>query len=175
VYVTHDQVEAMTMGDRIAVMKDGLLQQVGTPVELYMHPANLFVAGFIGSPAMNFVTVTASGGELVMGESRMALGGEPARVVAAQGTGKSLTIGFRPEHLKLANGASDGAMRFPAVVDVVEYLGNEELIHARAEGNDIVALLPSDRKVKAGEKVELAVPLEQLFVFDPESEKALVS
>jgi multiple sugar transport system ATP-binding protein len=175
VYVTHDQVEAMTMGDRIAVMKDGLLQQVGTPEELYTHPANLFVAGFIGSPAMNFITVTASGGELVMGEARLTLGGEPARVVAAQGTGKSLTIGFRPEHLELANGASDSVMRFPAVVDVVEYLGNEELIHARAEGNDIVALLPSDRKVKAGEKVELAVPLEQLFVFDPESEKALVS
>ena len=175
VYVTHDQVEAMTMGDRIAVMKDGLLQQVGTPEELYTHPANLFVAGFIGSPAMNFITVTASGGELMMGEARLALGGEPARVVAAQGPGKSLTIGFRPEHLKLANGAADSTMRFPAVVDVVEYLGNEELIHARAEGNDIVALLPSDRKVKAGEKVELAVPLDRLFVFDPESEKALVS
>jgi multiple sugar transport system ATP-binding protein len=174
VYVTHDQVEAMTMGDRIAVMKDGLLQQVGTPEELYTHPSNLFVAGFIGSPAMNFVTVTTAGGELMMGQSRLSLGGEPARVVAAQTPGKSLTIGFRPEHLKLANGTTDSVMRFPAEVDVVEYLGNEELIHARAEGNDIVALLPSDRKVKAGEKVELAVPLERLFVFDPESEKALV-
>jgi len=175
VYVTHDQVEAMTMGDRIAVMKDGLLQQVGTPEELYTHPANLFVAGFIGSPAMNFVTVTSTGGELMMGQSRLTLGGEPARVVAAQPSGKSLTIGFRPEHLKLANGTTDSVMRFPAEVDVVEYLGNDELIHARAEGNDIVALLPSDRKVKAGEKVELAVPLDHLFVFDPESEKALVS
>jgi multiple sugar transport system ATP-binding protein len=175
VYVTHDQVEAMTMGDRIAVMKDGLLQQVGTPEQLYTHPANLFVAGFIGSPAMNFVTVTTAGGELMMGQSRLSLGGEPARVVAAQTSGKDLTIGFRPEHLQLANGATDSFMHFPAEVDVVEYLGNEELIHARAEGNDIVALLPSDRKVKAGEKVELAVPLDRLFVFDPETEKALVS
>jgi multiple sugar transport system ATP-binding protein len=175
VYVTHDQVEAMTMGDRIAVMKDGLLQQVGTPEQLYTHPANLFVAGFIGSPAMNFVTVTTTGGELMMGQSRLSLSGEPARVVAAQTPGANLTIGFRPEHLVLANGTGDQAMRFPAVVDVVEYLGNEELIHARAEGNDIVALLPSDRKVKAGDNVELAVPLGQLFVFDPESEKALVS
>ena len=174
VYVTHDQVEAMTMGDRIAVMKDGLLQQVGTPEELYLHPANLFVAGFIGSPAMNFVTVKTAGGEVMMGNSKLSLGGEPARVVAAQSPGADLTIGFRPEHLALANGASD-AFRFPAVVDVVEYLGNEELIHARAEGNDIVALLPSDRKVKAGDNVELAVPLDRLFVFDPESEKALVS
>jgi len=174
VYVTHDQVEAMTMGDRIAVMKDGLLQQVGTPEQLYLHPANLFVAGFIGSPAMNFVTVKTAGGEVMMGNAKLSLGGEPARVVAAQSPGADLTIGFRPEHLALANGASD-AFRFPAVVDVVEYLGNEELIHARAEGNDIVALLPSDRKVKAGDNVELAVPLDRLFVFDPESEKALVS
>ncbi|MEO6207753.1 MAG: TOBE domain-containing protein, partial [Candidatus Limnocylindrales bacterium] len=89
--------------------------------------------------------------------------------------GKDLTIGFRPEHLEIANGSADGVMRFPAEVDVVEYLGNEELIHARAEGNDIVVILPSDRKVKAGEKVELAVPLDRLFVFDPETEKALVS
>ena len=175
VYVTHDQVEAMTMGDRIAVMKDGLLQQVGTPEELYLHPANLFVAGFIGSPAMNFVTVTTAGGEVMMGKSRLSLAGEPARVVAAQTPGKNLTIGFRPEHLALANGSGDAATRFPAVVDVVEYLGNEELIHARAEENDIVCLLPSDRKVKAGDNVELAVPLDRLFVFDPESEKALVS
>lgn len=163
------------MGDRIAVMKDGLLLQVGTPEELYTHPANLFVAGFIGSPAMNFVTVTTAGGELMMGQTRLSLGGEPARVVAAQIPGKSLTIGFRPEHLKLANGTTDSVMRFPAEVDVVEYLGNEELIHARAEGNDIVALLPSDRKVKAGEQVELAVPLDRLYVFDPTSEKALIN
>jgi multiple sugar transport system ATP-binding protein len=175
VYVTHDQVEAMTMGDRIAVMKDGILQQVGTPEELYTHPANLFVAGFIGSPAMNFVTVTTAGGELMMGQTKLSLGGEPARVVAAQTPGRNLTIGFRPEHIALANGAGDSATRFPAVVDVVEYLGNEELIHARAEENDIVAILPSDKKVKPGDKVELAVPLDRLFVFDPETEKALVS
>ncbi len=175
VYVTHDQVEAMTMGDRIAVMKDGILQQVGTPEELYLHPANLFVAGFIGSPAMNFVTVTTAGGEIMMGKSRLTLAGEPAKVVAAQTPGADLTIGFRPEHLELANGTGDTAMRFPAVVDVVEYMGNEELIHARVEGNDIVAILPSDRKVKTGDQVELAVPLNRLFVFDPESEKALVS
>ena len=175
VYVTHDQVEAMTMGDRIAVMKDGILQQVGAPEELYLHPANLFVAGFIGSPAMNFVTVTTAGGEIMMGKSRLSLAGEPAKVVAAQTPGADLTIGFRPEHLELANGTGDAAMRFPAVVDVVEYMGNEELIHARAEGNDIVAILPSDRKVKTGDQVELSVPLNRLFVFDPASEKALVS
>ena len=175
VYVTHDQVEAMSMGDRIAVMKDGLLQQVGTPQELYAHPTNLFVAGFIGSPSMNFVTVTASGEELMMGRSKLTLSGEPARAAAARPAGSSLTIGFRPEHLELANGSGDQAVRFPAVVDVVEYMGNEELIHARAEENDIVALMQSDRKVKAGEQVELAVPLDRLYLFDPASEKSLVA
>ena len=175
VYVTHDQVEAMTMGDRIAVMKDGLLQQVGTPEGLYTHPANLFVAGFIGSPAMNLVTVTTAGGELMMGQSKLSLAGEAAKVAAARTAGSNLTIGFRPEHLEVANGTGEHAMRFPATVDVVEYLGNEELIHARAEGNDIVALLPSEKKVKAGEQVELAVPIDRLYVFDPETEKALVS
>ncbi len=175
IYVTHDQVEAMTMGDRIAVMKDGLLQQVGTPEELYTHPANLFVAGFIGSPAMNFVTVTAAGEQLMMGQAKLTLAGEPARAAANRPAGSNLTIGFRPEHLQVANGSGDQAVRFPATVDVIEYMGNEELIHARAEGNDIVALLPSDRNVKAGEQVELAVPIDKLYVFDPESEKALVS
>ena len=174
VYVTHDQVEAMTMGDRIAVMNEGLLQQVGTPQELYTHPANLFVAGFIGSPAMNFVTVTAAGNDLMMGQSRLTLSGEPAKAAAGRPAGSSLTIGFRPEHLDIA-GEANHSVRFPAVVDVVEYLGNDELIHARAEGNDIVALLSSDRKVKAGEQVEFSVPLDRLFVFDPESQQALVS
>jgi multiple sugar transport system ATP-binding protein len=175
VYVTHDQVEAMTMGDRIAVMKDGLLQQAGTPQELYAHPTNLFVAGFIGSPSMNFITVTASGEQLMMGQSKLTLAGAAARAAAARPAGSSLTVGFRPEHLELANGTADGAVRFSAIVDVVEYLGNDELIHAKVEGNDIVALLSSDRRVKTGEQVEMVVPLDHLYLFDPTSEKALLS
>ena len=163
------------MGDRIAVMKDGILQQVGSPQELYTHPANLFVAGFIGSPAMNFVTVKAAGDGLMLGQSKLTLSGEPAKAAATQPAGSDLTIGFRPEHLEISTDGGDQAVRFPAVVDVVEYMGNDELIHARAEGNDIVALIPSNRNVKAGEQVEFSVPLGKLFVFDPESEKALVS
>ena len=168
----------MTIGSRIAVMNEGLLQQVGSPQTLYDTPINRFVAGFIGSPSMNFVEVHMDG----TGESARLVG--PAewsipippryREAATPKVGKTLVAGFRPEHLDIGEGGScHGSFR--ARADVVEYLGNEELIHARAEGNDIVALLPSDRKVKAGEKVELAVPLDQLFVFDPETEKALVS
>jgi multiple sugar transport system ATP-binding protein len=174
VYVTHDQVEAMTMGDRIAVMKDGLLQQVGTPQELYDGPVNVFVAGFIGSPAMNFATVKATEGEeLMLGSARLMLSGAAAKAVAARPKGADLLIGFRPEHLDLTDGRAD-VVKIPARVDVVEYLGNEELIHAQAEGNEIVALIPSERSVKPGQEIELGVPFDKLHVFDPETEQSLV-
>ena len=174
VYVTHDQVEAMTMGDRIAVMRDGLLQQVGTPQDLYDNPVNIFVAGFIGSPSMNFATTRSEGKDLMLGSAKLELAGEQARAADSRPDGADLLIGFRPEHIELANGQATDAVRFPATVEVVEYLGNEELIHAKAEGNEIVALLPSDKRVKVGDQVQLAVPMDKLHIFDPDSEKALV-
>jgi multiple sugar transport system ATP-binding protein len=174
IYVTHDQVEAMTMGDRIAVMRDGLLQQVGRPQDLYDHPVNVFVAGFIGSPAMNFATVKATEGQdLMFGGAKLELAGEQARADESRPQGSNLLIGFRPEHIEIANGQAGDAVKFPATVDVVEYLGNEELIHAQAEGIEIVAMLPSEARVKVGDRVDLAVPMEKLHIFDPESEKAL--
>jgi len=174
VYVTHDQVEAMTMGDRIAVMRDGLLQQVGSPQQLYDHPVNIFVAGFIGSPSMNFATTRTEGKDLMLGSAKLELTGEQARAADSRPDGANMLIGFRPEHIELANGQASDAIRFPAKVDVVEYLGNEALVHAQAEGNEIVALLPSEKRVKVGDQVQLAVPMDKLHVFDPESEKALV-
>jgi multiple sugar transport system ATP-binding protein len=175
IYVTHDQVEAMTMGDRIAVMKDGILQQVGTPQELYDGPVNVFVAGFIGSPAMNFATVKATEGEdLMLGSAKLVLAGKAATAVAARPKGADLMIGFRPEHLDVVSNGRADVVKIPARVDVVEYLGNEELIHAQAEGNEIVALIPSDRQVKPGQQIELGVPLDKLHVFDPETEQSLV-
>jgi multiple sugar transport system ATP-binding protein len=174
VYVTHDQIEAMTMGDRIAVMNDGLLQQVGPPPELYEHPVNKFVAAFIGSPAMNFATVRADQGKLKIGDQLLLLSGSRAKI-AEQRHGKQLEIGFRPEDLEVANGSGDGAVRFPAKVDVVEYLGNQELLHADVEGNEIVALVSSARKVKVGDSVEFTIPNEKLHMFDPETEESLVS
>jgi multiple sugar transport system ATP-binding protein len=173
IYVTHDQVEAMTMGDRIAVMRDGILQQVGTPQELYDHPVNIFVAGFIGSPSMNFATAKADGKDLVLGGVKLELTGEQARAADSRPDGANVLIGFRPEHLELANGQVAETVRFPAKVDVVEYLGNEELIHAQTEGNEIVALLPSDEKVSVGDSVNFSIPMDKLHIFDPESEKAL--
>jgi multiple sugar transport system ATP-binding protein len=173
IYVTHDQVEAMTMGDRIAVMKDGLLQQVGTPQELYDHPINIFVAGFIGSPAMNFATAKSEGKDLLLGGVKLELSGQQAKAADSRADGANVLIGFRPEHIEMANGQESDAVRFPAKVDVVEYLGNEELIHAQTEGNEIVALLPSDKKVAVGDTVNFAVPMDKLHIFDPDSEKTL--
>jgi multiple sugar transport system ATP-binding protein len=174
IYVTHDQVEAMTMGERIAVMSNGVLQQVGTPPELYEHPVNVFVAAFIGSPAMNFATAKAEDGALRLGNVRLELSGRPAQA-AQQRRGKDLLIGFRPEDLQLDGHPGSGAIQLPAKVDVVEYLGHEELLHAEAEGHEIVALVPSDKKVRVGDEVQFAVPFDKLHVFDPETEESLVA
>ncbi len=174
VYVTHDQVEAMTMGDRIAVMRDGVLQQVGTPQDLYDHPANVFVAGFIGSPAMNFTTATIKDGTITVGAMKLTASGAASDMIRERATGSTVLLGFRPEHLDLVE--SGGAvLKIPAKVDVVEYLGNEELIHAVVESNEVVALVPSDRRVKEGEQIELTVPAEKLHMFDPESERSLMN
>jgi multiple sugar transport system ATP-binding protein len=174
VYVTHDQVEAMTMGDRIAVMNLGVLQQIGSPPELYDNPVNVFVAAFIGSPAMNFATAKAGEGHLRLGGTTLHLTGRAAKA-AEQNRGRDLLIGFRPEDLELNGHPGSNGVKIPAQIDVVEYLGHEELIHAQAEGHEIVALVPSEKKVKAGEGVEFAIPVEKLHVFDPETELNLTA
>jgi ABC-type sugar transport system ATPase subunit len=132
IYVTHDQVEAMTMGDRIAVMNLGVLQQVGTPEELYENPSNMFVAGFIGSPAMNLV---------------------PASLLSAGGGDR--IVGFRPEHVDVG-GNGDG-LRVSATVDVVEYLGDEQIVHMRVKDTPIVAKLPVEERLAARETAEFFV------------------
>jgi multiple sugar transport system ATP-binding protein len=146
VYVTHDQVEAMTMGDRIAVLRDGILQQVGTPSNLYESPRNMFVAGFIGSPPMNFLP-----GGTVQGFG---------------GTGQ--VAGFRPEHVRIGG---DGA-QLPATVDVVEYLGDEQLVHFAVGDRVFVAKLPVEQRIAAGEHLTLVVPHEKIVAFDAETELA---
>jgi multiple sugar transport system ATP-binding protein len=174
VYVTHDQVEAMTMGTRIAVMSDGLLQQVGTPQSLYDTPANRFVAGFIGSPAMNFIEVTADNGKLVGPENWVA--DLPGRLRNAVGAvnGRKLIAGFRPEHLELHD-AEGETVTVPGRADVVEYLGNEELLHVTALGKDVVAIVDSDNRVKPGDVLQLVLPYTKLHLFDAESGNSLTS
>jgi len=175
VYVTHDQVEAMTMGNRIAVMSDGLLQQVGTPQQLYDHPVNRFVAGFIGSPSMNFVDVGVS--DAGDGATLQAEGFTvplPDRFRQSVGATRNVVAGFRPEHLEVGDGAAPAAS-LRATADVVEYLGNEELLHLSSAGRDIVAIVSSEHRVKPGDVLDLRVPLSKLHLFDPESGLSLTS
>jgi multiple sugar transport system ATP-binding protein len=150
IYVTHDQVEAMTMGDRIAVMRLGVLQQIGTPEEVYTNPANTFVATFIGSPAMNLLPASTLG-----------IGPEGGRLA-----------GFRPEHIQLGNGTA-AAAHYDAIVEVVEYLGDEQLAHLRVGDAGVVAKLPVDPRLHAGSKQAFSVPLQKVILFDEQSERSL--
>jgi multiple sugar transport system ATP-binding protein len=174
IYVTHDQVEAMTMGDRIAVMRDGVLQQIGTPPTLYDRPVNLFVAAFIGSPAMNFAKGHAEDGHVAFGAARVPLSLLP-EAVARRAAGRETLVGFRPENLRLADGMGDDAVHIPARVEVVEYLGHEELLHADTDGGEIVALVPSERMLQPGENVEFAIAPHKLHLFDAETEESLTA
>ena len=178
VYVTHDQVEAMTMGTRIAVMSDGILQQVGTPQVLYDQPANRFVAGFIGSPSMNFLDVTfdSSGGTPKLTGPGGWSATLPQRLANSVGasSGRKLVAGFRPEHLELDPVAGD-TVTLPGKADVVEYLGNEELLHVTAAEKDIVAIVGSEHRVKPGDILNLILPLSKLHLFDAESGLSLTS
>ncbi len=156
-YVTHDQVEAMTMGHRIAVLNQGRLQQLGTPMELYSRPANLFVAQFIGSPPMNLLPVRAAGGDQVqLGSRRFVVEGEMGAALAAAGASDGLTAGLRAEHLRLAPAAN---RNIPAEVTHVEALGNEQLIACRlAEGSHLVQLRSDpSQTVLPGQVVHLEV------------------
>jgi multiple sugar transport system ATP-binding protein len=174
VYVTHDQVEAMTMGDRIAVMELGVLQQVGTPEELYTSPRNLFVATFIGSPAMNVVPVEAhaeDGRALLRSGDFVAE--VPERLLAGVGARRELLVGIRPEHLAPANGSAADDVRLGAVVEVVEYLGDEQLVHLRAGEVRVVAKVPVEARLAPGESVMLAAPPDKLYLFDPETKETI--
>jgi multiple sugar transport system ATP-binding protein len=174
VYVTHDQVEAMTMGQRIAVMSEARLQQVGSPQELYDHPDNRFVAGFIGSPAMNFLEVDATGSDgavVLKGEGIEIPLPERYRGGFAKHSGQKLFAGIRPEHLEVRAEGSAGTLTGNA--DVVEYLGAEELIHLSVGSVDVVALIDSEHRVKPGDDLTLKVALDKIHLFDPDSTLAL--
>jgi multiple sugar transport system ATP-binding protein len=172
VYVTHDQVEAMTMGHRIAVMSQANLQQVGSPQALYDHPDNKFVAGFIGSPSMNFIPVTLEGsgdGAALKAEGiEIPLPADFREGVTAAG-GRELIVGIRPEHFDVAAAPGTHPMA-KSTADVVEYLGSEELLHVSLAGKDTVAVVPSERKVRSGDAVTLHVPLDKIHLFDAATE-----
>src|SRR5262245_13578770 len=169
IYVTHDQIEGMTLGDRVVVMKDGLVQQVGEPLELYNSPANRFVAGFIGSPAMNFasVTVNRNGDGLFAGNAGLSIR-VPSHLAPRLDAhnGKVATLGIRPEDLRMANGSDPADMTIDAVVEVAEQLGSEVVLDLKAGPNVIVASVEPTVRAKPGEKVRLALDPQRLYFFD---------
>ncbi len=172
VYVTHDQVEAMTMGNRIAVMNEGKLMQVGTPQELYDYPQNRFVAGFIGSPSMNFIEVGAGDdGRLEAPGVSIPVPDRYSDAVKAAG-GRKLVAGFRPEHFDIGD-AADTFASVIGVAEVVEYLGNEELLHVTMNEADLVAIVDSSARVQPGQTVHLRMPLDRVYLFDSETGAAL--
>ena len=184
IYVTHDQTEAMTLGDRIVIMKDGFIQQVGTPTEVFEHPVNLFVAGFIGAPQMNtFRTelVRENGKYYVtpLG-SRIEVDGETGENLAAKAVdGRSVVLGVRPEHITLSQ---PGPHAIPCTIIVNEMMGSELHIHAETEdGAQLVVRVPTlglHRQERAelvnGAKIHVTFPGEVMHLFDPETERNLI-
>ena len=169
IYVTHDQVEAMTLGDRVVVMKDGLVQQVGEPLELYGRPANRFVAGFIGSPAMNFaaVKISETSGALWADAEGLHLKVAPQLVDRMRAyTGKPATLGMRPEAMQPATGADPADCCFDMIADVVEPLGNEILINFRVGGAAMVSRVDPAVRVKAHDKLRFALDPARMHFFD---------
>jgi multiple sugar transport system ATP-binding protein len=204
IYVTHDQTEALTLGDRVAVMRSGLLQQVGSPMELYNHPLNLFVAGFIGSPAMNFMPATVEGDtvKLPIGDVRLP---QELRERVGRVEGKPLIAGIRPENFEdaaLTGEARDRGATFQAKIEVLESLGSELYAHfsvasdqqiesqelrelaedvgggevpMEGEEGRIVARLDPQSQVRVGQESELWVDASRVHLFDPEDGRNLTT
>ena len=181
IYVTHDQTEAMTLGTRIVVMKDGVMQQVDTPTKLYNEPCNLFVAGFIGSPQMNFIDVAVAekgeGVTLTFGANTITLAGAKAKALKDGGyVGKVVVMGIRPEDVVEEHEYAEGRIlseAFPAEVTVYELLGSEAMIYADVDGGQISAHLSASSAVRTGSKIKCSVDLAKIHLFDKQTELAI--
>jgi multiple sugar transport system ATP-binding protein len=202
VYVTHDQTEAMTLGDRVAVMRLGVLQQVAAPQELYDQPVNLFVAGFIGSPAMNFVPGTLEEGQLRTGLGDMPLSAVQRQAIESAGASRDVIVGVRPEHFEDSSLVSPDlrpkGLEFNATIDVIESLGSDKFVYfsqqlgqagnvseleelARDSGRadtggtteTVVARLDPASRITEGENARLWIDGRKLHVFDPASGRNL--
>jgi len=163
IYVTHDQVEAMTMGDRIAVMKDGLLQQVAPPREIYDQPANMYVASFIGSPRMNFLPVTIS-------DHQAKASGFELSLPKAPGVARGI-LGIRPEHFLPTVSGDDAIMDLK--VEVLEVLGADQYLYGKVGSDDVIARVDPQLKVSVGDLVRLGINMGRLHLFNAETEKAV--
>ena len=181
VYVTHDQVEAMTLADRIVVMRDGYIEQVGTPVELFQHPANTFVAGFIGNPPMNLVPCTLDGsGKTLSCRGKFSLPVPNKDITALQDAGKGpreVILGIRPENLSVIDGINCKApedWKVEAMVDFVEPLGSETYLHVKIDDISFMARTKGTTTIQEGDTVPLVFNLKHMHLFDAESQKSLL-
>jgi multiple sugar transport system ATP-binding protein len=181
IYVTHDQVEAMTLGQRIVVFKSGEIQQIDTPMGLYERPANVFVAGFLGNPAMNILrgrlardeAVDGDALQLELGAAVLPLGRPPFDELGRQ-VGQEVIVGVRPEDLQVVDiVAATGNARFAVVVETVETVGSEAYVHGRFGGREIVVRTPSRSLPRVGEPVSLSFLPERLHLFDARDERRL--
>ncbi len=186
VYVTHDQTEAMTMGDRIAVLNAGVIQQLGAPGDLYDYPANKFVAGFIGSPAMNFfegAKLEQNGGVWLRLSEGVALKvPEDVAVRAESYIGRMVTLGIRPEHLEEGQAAKRrqgqenlSSHLVPVRVDVVENLGNEQMVYGVLGDKQVLARVDARSAIHPGDDIELYFDMQRIHLFDPETERCITS
>jgi len=171
VYVTHDQTEAMTMGDRIAVLNHGRLQQVGTPMELYYQPDNEFVASFIGSPSMNLVDATFEGDHLSLAGFDYALTERQRERLGTVDSGAPVRVGIRPEDVELVDEAGPRTTEFTA--SIVEPMGNENVVHLDNEFGEILATIGGSQVVRQGDRVRAKLPADHVHVFDGGSGSAI--
>lgn len=181
IYVTHDQEEAMTMADRIVVLDDGELQQVGTPKEVYYQPANLFVADFIGSPSMNFFNVdlethSDGSGSLIHdgGGFEYGISEEITQIIDKQSEGTSLVLGVRPENVRIdLDGSAPEEKRFSAPVEVVEVVGSDNFIYVDIEGEELRLRSPPQHEPEVGSEIYLTFDEADMHVFDAQTEQAI--
>ena len=170
IYVTHDQTEAMTMADRIVVMKEGYIQQVGTPYDLYFNPVNVFVAGFIGEPPMNFVRATLKKGKIIIGKNTLDLS-EKLGDKAAKYGGKEIVFGFRPEAIVL--GKAENSLSIKASVELTELLGDNTNVYVDIQGEKSILKVNPHDTPEMDSDIEFSIPFESVYLFDGETEKRI--
>ena len=169
IYVTHDQTEAMTLADRIVVMKDGYIQQTGTPYQLYFEPENVFVAGFIGEPPMNFLRGTVQEGTIRFGDQKIDLS-EKLRDIG-KWEGKEIVFGFRPEHAKL--GSHENAYQVTCNVELTEMLGDNTNVYITAGKEQAILKVDSHDTPETDREITFSIPYENVYLFDGETEKVI--
>ncbi|MFD1065758.1 ABC transporter ATP-binding protein [Oceanobacillus locisalsi] len=173
IYVTHDQTEAMTMATRLVVMKDGIIQQVGAPKEVYDSPENIFVGGFIGSPSMNFFTGTLEGDKFIIGDNSFLIPQPKLKPLKDQGyEGKELVIGVRPEdiHDELVFLEASAESKLTAKIEVAELMGAESILYSNINGQEFVARVDSRADINGGDSLELSFDMPKVHFFDKDNE-----